>query len=190
MSAEAMAEQFAARARENLRMLEDYWTQGLAIFKERADPAVTSRLEAGVSQYLSNTLDDSDEICSNEDFGLLLALALETLLSADLDAADPMLIVLICLRPLDPRPYSGVMTSVWEREGVAAAAEGYRAITQVLQNPLLLRDAALCLLEAGQKENARQALDAAWKNLEGDDDPFAEELRIEICEMQRSLNGS
>lgn len=132
--------------------------RGLEILQAE-EPERMDRIVSGIRSGLE--VEDLVRVvtaCSDEDFDALLEAGLAKLHENRLDEAEAVFVFLMCLRPLLPQVYVGLMSVLWKREGPAAAADGYGKLLPVLQSPAFNYFAADCMANAGRKDDAMDLL--------------------------------
>jgi hypothetical protein len=149
----------------------------IEIEQQRAQETCAPLLERGVAHYmallevetarrLAQTLFDSPELgnrkdcpaLNDEDYGQMVALAMDLLLEADHERVVPMFTLLLALRPDDPRPYVGLTTAVWQTDGAARAAEIYLQLTDKWPDPEIAYFGADCMWRAGWRDQAEMTV--------------------------------
>lgn len=134
----------------------------------RNDPTHTSarvlaRVDAQVAQP-SGFADD--ELCSDDEFEVLLDLAADQDDAEQYESAAAMYGLLQVVRPDQIQPFINSNIIVWRLVGVEAAAQAYAITVPVLQHPVYSYHAADCLIAAGQSEAAAAAIEYAREQSE------------------------
>ena len=130
--------------------------------------------------------------CTNEDFDKLQSVALDTMQQTHLDDAEAIYTFLMCLRPMAPQSYVGLISVLWKREGPKRAAEAYAAVLPRMQSPALNFFAADCFVHAERQQDDQDALISGLeiygdRELEDEDDIT---LRGEMQKYLEELKGS
>jgi len=146
--------------------------RGIELFLQHDRSDTTARVRRRVRRLLKQRDYPVDKpLLSDREWETLLRLAAEAHEDHATENAAAMYTVLQILRPEEPQPYVALFTIIWRRAGVKAAAACYRLVAPTMFSPTFFFYAADCFLNAGQTEEAREAIQISmdqWKSLESD----------------------
>lgn len=141
-----------------------------------------------IQDRLMNEL-ENEELCSDEDFGVLLSLAVDIVDSGRVEDGMAMYSLLQIIRPDQPQPYVNNFTLVWKQQSVEAAADAYAMMMPIVQSPTYRFYAADCFEHADRIEEAQKAMEEAIALLENEEYGFQLDTDLErnIREYHREL---
>lgn len=154
----------------------------------QTDKEQKNRQQQQQQQQLIEAL-QTEELCSDEDFGVLLSLAVDIADTGRTDDAMAMYSLLQVIRPDQPQPYINNFTLVWQQAGVKVAADCYAMMMPIVQSPTFCYYAADCFEHADRLEEAQQAIASAVELLDNEEYGFQLDSKLEqdIRDYHREL---
>ena len=169
---------------------------GVAAFHEHLDQERWLSVMASL-----DTISDTDSeaanhglecLISEQDFAHILGIALGVFNRGEREQALPMFAFLATVNPADPRPYIGMLSAVWQAEGVTQAAMLYEQLTDAWHDPELGYFGAECMRQAGWHDRAHILLERSIGALKAMDGPFEDSdqrLLERMLELQDELTA-
>ena len=153
--------------RESVQNFTTYARRGLELYGESEHAEIAGRIirQAGESEAAGQEFD-----CADADFNPLFKHAMQKMLDGEIEHAQPMFAVLIALRPWDSQSYVGMLSGMWQTDGVEKTAEVYWLLNSVWHDPELAFFGADCLRHANRIAEAREIAERSLHELRSDDD--------------------
>jgi hypothetical protein len=155
-----------------------------ALYRQTAQEDTAQRVFARMDELIESGADfDSEDLCPDDDFALLLDQAASVDEADNAEDAMAMYALLQVIRPDQPQPFINSFKLIWQAAGVKVAAECYALLAPVMMSPAFFYYAADCFENAGLLDDAKRAIQMAKEQL--DDESLAFEVEDELA----SANG-